>query len=108
MRLGVRGAGRNAPKSEPQRRKGVLSERCNQRPNSFHQGDGPANDTTPGPRYKQDLHYSFVEYGGSNITHWSFFTDDAPTVVERLCGKLLLIADKDGSGNSAKVERHQR
>ena len=22
--------------------------------------------------YKEDYHYSFVEYGGNNITHWSF------------------------------------
>ncbi len=56
---------------------------------------------------KEDLHYSFVEYGGSNITHWSFLdsTDD-PIVVERLCSRLMLIADKDDS--KAKDERHAK
>lgn len=51
-------------------------------------------------KYKEDLHYSFVEYGGNNITHWSFLEDtdsNHPNIeVERLCGKLFLISDKDG------------
>jgi hypothetical protein len=60
-------------------------------------------------QFKEDLHYSFVEYGGSNITHWSFLDDGtASTIdVERLCGKLFLITDKDSATNSAKVKRHE-
>lgn len=54
-------------------------------------------------KYMEDLHFSFVEYGGSNITHFSFL-DEEGIDVERLCGELLLIADKD----SAKDERHER
>jgi len=47
-------------------------------------------------RYRQDLHYSFVEYAGANITHFSFLESEAdPIVVDRLCGKLCLVADKD-------------
>lgn len=54
---------------------------------------------------KEDLHYSFVEYAGSNITHWSFLNDiDDPIEVERLCSRLFLITDKDASKN--KTERH--
>ena len=53
-------------------------------------------------KFKEDLHYSFVEYAGGNITHWSFLEDadtDHPNIeVERLCGKLFLITDKDGAG----------
>lgn len=54
---------------------------------------------------KEDYHYSFVEYGGDNITHWSFLDkEDKPINVDRLCGKLFLIADKD----EGKEERHKK
>ena len=52
--------------------------------------------------YTENLHYAFVEYGGGNITHWSFL-DEEGIDVERLCARLLLIADHD----SEKDERHQ-
>lgn len=56
---------------------------------------------------KEDLHYSFVEYAGSNITHWSFLDEtDDPIEVERLCGRLFLVTDKDDS--KSKVERHAK
>ena len=72
--------------------------------NEAEQTGGPR-----GVRFKQDLHYSFVEYGGSNITHWSFLDDeDDPIVVERLCARLLLITDRDSASNKAKAERHER
>lgn len=54
-------------------------------------------------RYTENLHYAFVEYGGGNITHWSFL-DEEGIDVDRLCAKLLLIADHD----SEKDERHQK
>lgn len=54
--------------------------------------------------FKEDLHYSFVEFGGGNITHWSFLDkEDHPINVNRLCGKLFLITDKDKN----KDERHE-
>jgi predicted ATP-dependent endonuclease of OLD family len=70
--------------------------------------------------YKEDLHFSFVEYGGGNITHWSFLESDDKDFsninVERLCGKIFLISDQDGAGldkngkpvknKQAKYERH--
>ena len=59
-------------------------------------------------QFKEDWHYSFVEYGGANVTHWSFLdTTDDPIDVERLCGKLFLIADADNA-KGAKAERLQR
>ncbi|MEO7216319.1 AAA family ATPase [Mucilaginibacter sp.] len=68
--------------------------------------------------FKEDLHFSFVEYGGNNITHWSFLDSaDAshPNIqVDRLCGKLFLITDKDGDGltkdgnKSAKALRQEQ
>lgn len=60
----------------------------------------------------EDVHYSYVEYGGGNITHWSFLDDadsEHPNInVERLCGKIFLVADKDGTtskGTDAKSLR---
>jgi hypothetical protein len=50
----------------------------------------------------ENLHYSFVEYGGSNVIHWSFLDENGPNV-ERLCSKLMLIADSD----IGKDERHK-
>lgn len=54
-------------------------------------------------RYKEDIHYSFVEYSGNNITHWSFLDDNEEEKEEtfnsikesRVCGSLFLITDKD-------------
>ncbi|WAC20287.1 AAA family ATPase [Luteolibacter sp. SL250] len=57
--------------------------------------------------YKENLHYSFVEYAGANITHWSFLDsiEDA-IIVERLCSKLFLIVDRD-TETGKKVQRRQ-
>jgi hypothetical protein len=53
--------------------------------------------------FREDLHFSFVEYSGSNITHWSFL-DEIPDAVnvKRLCGKVFLIADKDDPKEGGK------
>ena len=55
--------------------------------------------------FKEDLHYSFVEYSGNNIEHWSFLDDKAPDVTH-ICGRLFLIADKDET-NKKRV-RHDK
>jgi hypothetical protein len=58
-------------------------------------------------RYAEDLHFSFVEYGGSNITHWSFLEADGDSInVDRLCGKLFLIVDSDNATEGAKADRY--
>ncbi len=55
--------------------------------------------------FREDTHYAFVEYSGNNISHWSFLEqEDKPMVVERVCNRLFLIADKD----SGKEERHEK
>lgn len=57
---------------------------------------------------KEDLHFSFVEYSGSNITHWSFLDNQDDNInVDVLCGKLFLIADKD-SEKGKKKERLEK
>jgi hypothetical protein len=67
------------------------------------------NEAKPSRRFKQDLHYSFVEYGGANITHWSVLDGEADRIiVERLCGRLYLITDSDNASSGAKKERQDR
>lgn len=62
-------------------------------------------------RLKEDSHFSFVEYGGSNITHWSFLDDegDVPKIkVQSIVSKILLVADSDDTeinSNSKKSDR---
>jgi len=47
-------------------------------------------------QFQEDYHFSFVEYSGNNITHWSFLdSEEKPMNVDRLCGRLFLIADRD-------------
>ncbi|NQU99003.1 AAA family ATPase [Candidatus Woesearchaeota archaeon] len=56
----------------------------------------------------EDIHYSFVEYGGNNITHWSFLdedTDKKTINAERIAGKAFVIVDKDGD---TKLERKEK
>lgn len=71
-------------------------------------------------KFLEDIHFSFVEYAGNNITHWSFLEpddSDYPNIlVDRLCSKLFLITDSDNSDfnrdgtiprkPSKKAERH--
>jgi hypothetical protein len=55
---------------------------------------------------RQDFHFSFVEYSGGNITHWSFLERTCdPIEVKRLCGRLMLVVDKDGA--DWKTKRHE-
>ena len=57
--------------------------------------------------FQEDFHYSFVEYSGGNITHWSFLDKDGENEsmnAERICSRLFLITDKD----ERKDERHNK
>lgn len=58
--------------------------------------------------FQEDIHFTFVEYGGSNITHWSFLDDGTtPTIeVERLCAEAFVVSDQDGE--DAKLDRKER
>lgn len=56
-----------------------------------------------GLSYHENLHYAFMEYGGGNITHWSFLDEDEGMNVDRLCARLFLISDRDKN----KDDRHQ-
>ncbi|HHF3192881.1 TPA: AAA family ATPase [Vibrio alginolyticus] len=59
--------------------------------------------------YNENLHYVFVEYQGSNITHWAF-TDEADpeetsqTPAQKLSKDILLIADADIGSKGSRVK----
>lgn len=58
---------------------------------------------------EEDVHYSFVEYGGNNITHWSFLDEEEhPIEIDRLCAKALVIVDKDGDKKLARKDSLER
>ena len=57
-------------------------------------------------RLEEDTHYSFVEYGGANITHWSFLDkEERPIEIKTLCAKAMVIVDDDGG---TKLERKEK
>lgn len=58
-----------------------------------------------GMKLEEDTHYSFVEYGGANITHWSFLDyEEKPIEVKRLCSKAIVIIDEDGKKKEQRKE----
>jgi hypothetical protein len=57
--------------------------------------------------FREDYHYSFVEYQGSNLTHWSFDPDEED--IEKIkssyvCANSFLIADGDVATKGDRVE----
>ncbi|MBY7970824.1 ATP-binding protein [Vibrio fluvialis] len=59
-------------------------------------------------QFKENLHYVFTEYQGSNITHWNFgsavASDDSSTPAKKLNNKIFLLADKDIEGKGDRVK----
>jgi AAA15 family ATPase/GTPase len=59
-------------------------------------------------KLKEDYHYSFVEYQGGNLTHWSFDPDqdddEYKIRAKSICGHAFLIADGD-IGSHLKGDR---
>lgn len=63
---------------------------------SIVQGDMPR-------QFLEDLHFSFVEYGGANVTHWSFLGESEPRIrADRICSHIFLIMDSDGADPTKK------
>ena len=57
--------------------------------------------------FREDYHYSFVEYQGSNLTHWSFDPDEED--IEKIkssyvCANSFLIADGDVATKGDRVD----
>ncbi len=56
-------------------------------------------------RIEEDIDYSFVEYGGNNITHWSFLDEEnLPININRLCGNAILVVDGDNIDDNEEDE----
>lgn len=58
-------------------------------------------------QYKEDIHYSFVEYGGNNIKHWSFIDDNSIDTINAsaITHNIFIICDND---DNSKQERKQK
>lgn len=71
---------------------------------------GTPEETSRAQRYealREDRHYSFVEYQGANLVHWTF-EDDSDTQAIRavfLCARAFVIADGDVANKGDRVER---
>ncbi len=58
-------------------------------------------------RFKEDYHYSFVEYQGSTLTHWTFDKNDESYERIRasfICSSPILIADGDVANKGTRAE----
>ena len=61
--------------------------------------------------YKENIHYSFVEYAGGNLPHWNF--DDNENVDEQInvssiSKNVFLIADNDNTAEKPNSRKHKR
>ncbi|KPI52919.1 hypothetical protein KW94_08525 [Clostridioides difficile] len=61
--------------------------------------------------FDEDIHYSFVEYSGGNITHWNFVEDinnnlySADKInASKMFNKIFLILDDDGGKKQSRKE----
>lgn len=60
-------------------------------------------------KYKENIHYSFVEYGGKNLPHWNFDTENdsiSDINVNSLSHNVLLITDNDNV-NKGEIRRRR-
>lgn len=56
--------------------------------------------------FREDAHFAFVEYGGANITHFSFLDyEERPIGVKTLCGEAMVIFDNDNGNNKARKDK---
>ena len=60
--------------------------------------------------YKEDIHFSFIEYGGGNIVHFSFSDTEAWDKIKasRISNKIFLIADQDNTLSDPTSEKAER
>lgn len=46
-------------------------------------------------KFNEDYHFTFIEYGWANITHWWFTDEEEPVNFERISNRVFLISDTD-------------
>ncbi len=57
-------------------------------------------------QYKEGVDYTFVEYGGNNVTHWAFEDGDSSDLISAsgITNRAFMIVDND---NDTKIERKE-
>lgn len=61
-------------------------------------------------RLKEDLHFSYIEYGGANIVHYSFDNEKNWEKIKasQISSKILLIMDEDGTSENHTSKKSKR
>ncbi|MCS3801451.1 ATP-dependent endonuclease [Niastella sp. OAS944] len=61
-------------------------------------------------RLKEDLHFSYIEYGGANIVHYSFDNEKNWEKIKasQISSKILLIMDEDGTSENPTSQKSKR
>jgi predicted ATP-dependent endonuclease of OLD family len=61
-------------------------------------------------RLKEDLHFSYIEYGGANIVHYSFDNEKNWEKIKasQISSKILLIMDEDGTSENPTSKKSKR
>lgn len=57
-------------------------------------------------RLKEDIHYSFVEYGGNNVTHWAFISNDDISSINAsgITNRSMIVLDNDDDHKRKRKE----
>ncbi len=59
-----------------------------------------------GQKFKEDVNFSFFEYGGANIVHYEWSDEETENIkAHMLSNRVFLIADQDGPN---KIPRHEK
>lgn len=60
-------------------------------------------------KYREDIHYAFVEYGGNNITHWDFEATDSIDTINAIgiTNRSFIVCDNDNDA-PYKTERKKK
>lgn len=60
-------------------------------------------------KYKEDINYAFVEYGGNNITHWDFEPTESIETINAagITNRSFLICDNDNDSEGKKERKRK-
>lgn len=60
-------------------------------------------------KYKEDINYAFVEYGGNNITHWDFEPTESIDTINAagITNRSFLICDNDNDSEGKKERKRK-
>jgi predicted ATP-dependent endonuclease of OLD family len=61
-------------------------------------------------RLKEDLHFSYIEYGGANLVHYAFDDQEQWEKIQalKISSKILLVMDDDGACQDSTSFKHNR